>query len=288
MLVITKGSTMSSRYEEIARDLREQITSGALPPGSPLPIMRDIGAQYGVSDITVRKATSMLQREGLVESRRRAGLYVREHPDRVRLMIRHRQIERDELGYYSGPEVQHWRALPHPGGDQTRVTTAPVPVDVADALGVQPGAMLTVRKRIIGDPELPEHRQLADSWIAEWVTDEVPELGGDTGVGGMYDRLEEWAQKPLRWREEISARMPSPEEANALQMPKTGVPLLRALRITYLSERGRKANRIAEVQDIRMSAAVFALGYPLPRGTSAKWPVAPATSGYYKAVDPEE
>ncbi len=104
---------MSSRYEEIARDLREQITSGALAPGSALPMMREIAAHYGVSDITVRKATGVLQREGLIESRRRAGLYVREHPDRVRLMIRTRQIERDELGYYSGPpEVQHWRALP--------------------------------------------------------------------------------------------------------------------------------------------------------------------------------
>lgn len=279
---------MSSRYEEIARDLREQITSGALPPGSPLPMMREIAAQYEVSDITVRKAMSMLKREGLIESRRRAGLFVREHPDRVRLMIRNRQIERDELGYYSGPEVQHWRALPHPDGDATRVTTAPVPADVADVLGVEAGALLTVRKRIIGDPELPEHRQLADSWIAEWVAQEVPAITGDTGVGGMYDRLEEWAQKPLHWREEVSARMPSPEEAEALLMPKTGVPLLRAIRITYFSERGRKADRIVEVQDIRMSAAVFAVGYPMPRGTSAKWPVQPATSNYYKATDPQE
>ncbi|MEU5445804.1 MULTISPECIES: GntR family transcriptional regulator [Streptomyces] len=278
---------MGSRYEEIARDLREQITSGILAPGSALPMGREIAAQYDVSDITVRKATAVLQREGLIESRRRAGLYVREHPDRVRLMIRNRQIERDELGYFSGPEVQHWRALPHPDGDRTRVTDQPVPTDIADVLEVEPGTVLTVRKRIIGDPEVPEHRQLADSWIANWVSQEVPALSGDTGAGGMYDRLEEWAQKPLHWREEVSARMPSPEEANALLMPKTGVPVIRVLRITYFAGRGKQSSRTVEVQDIRMSAALFAVGYPVPRGSSAKFPAKAATSSYYKASDPQ-
>lgn len=279
---------MNPRYEEIARDLRERIASGDLSPGSALPLMRDIATQYEVSDITVRKAWGMLKREGLIESRRRAGMFVREHPDRVRLTVRNRQVERDELGYYSGPEVQHWRAFPHPDGERTRITTAPVPADVADALGVPPGSLLTVRKRIIGDPGLPEHRQLADSWIAGWVTEEVPVIAGDTGTGGMYDRLEEWANKPLHWREEVSARMPSPEEAEALLMPQTGVPLLRAIRITYFASRGRKPERIAEVQDIRMSAMLFAVGYPLPRGKSAKWPVTPASSNYYQAADPQK
>ncbi|GAA2639911.1 GntR family transcriptional regulator [Streptomyces axinellae] len=278
---------MAARYEEIARDLRERITSGDLPPGTPLPLKRDIAAQHGVSEITARKAVELLVGEGLVEGRRRAGMYVREHPDRVRLTVRHRQIERDELGYYSGPEVQHWRALPYPGGEKTRVQTAPAPADVAEALGVESGTHLTVRKRIIGDPEVPEQRQLADSWIADWVTAELPSLAGDTGVGGMYDRLEEWAQKPLHWREEVSARMPSPDEAAALLMPKAGAPLLRALRVTYLASRGRQPEQVVEVQDIRMSAETFAVGYPLPRGASAKWPVTPASSDYYQAPDQE-
>ncbi|MGW1847702.1 GntR family transcriptional regulator [Streptomyces sp. NPDC001966] len=279
---------MSSRYEEIARDLRERITAGEYPPGTALPLMRDVAAQYEVSDITVRRAWQMLTREGLIESRRRAGMFVREHPDRVRLTVRNRQMERDELGYYSGPESQHWRALPHPNGEETHVTCAPVPADVAATLGVAPGTELTVRRRIVGDPEVPEYRQLADSWIAEWVTEELPTLAGNTGNGGMYDRLEEWEKKPLHWREEVSARMPSPDEAESLLMPKTGVPLLRAIRITYFAGRGRKPERIVEVQDIRMSAALFAVGYPLSRGSSAKWPVAPASSDYYGASEAQD
>ncbi|MFC3238238.1 GntR family transcriptional regulator, partial [Streptomyces nitrosporeus] len=274
--------------EEIARDLREQIVSGEFPPGSALPLMRDMGASYEVSDITMRKALAVLVREGLVESRRRSGMFVRSHPDRVRLTVRQRAVERDELGYYSGAEVKHWRALPHPDGVRTRVASVPVPADVADLLGVAPGEELTVRRRIVGDPEREEHRQLADSWVSAWITAELPILAtDDTGLGGMYDRIEEWAKRPLEWREEVSARMPSPEEADALLMPRAGVPLLRAVRITVLPAKGRQPERVVEVQDIRMSSELFAVGYPLPRGRSAKWPVPAASSDYYKATSAE-
>ncbi|MFI7278604.1 GntR family transcriptional regulator [Streptomyces sp. NPDC049879] len=274
---------MTARYRQIAHDLRVRITTGGYPPGSVLPQMGTIAEQYGVSEITVRKALSVLRGEGLIETRRRWGAIVREHPDRVRLTVRARQIERDELGYYSGPEVQHWRALPHPDGETTRVTTAPVPADVADQLGVTAGTALTVRRRIVGDPARPEHRQLADSWLSAWATDELPVLTGSTGLGGMYDRIEEWAGRPLEWREEVSARMPSPEEAEALLMPATGTPLLRIVRTTVLPGRRRDPAQVVEVQDIRMSAALFAAGYPLQRNGAAKWPVKPATSDYYKA-----
>lgn len=281
---------MAAQYEEIARDLRERIVAGEeFPPGAQLPMMRDIAAAHGVSDITVRKALALLTHEGLIYSRRRAGTFVREHPDRVRLTVRHRQIERDEYGYYSGSEVQHWRAIPHRSGETTQVAEAPVPADVADILGVTAGDFLTVRKRIIGDPDNATHRQLADSWIAPWVADDVPVVTGSTGAGGMYDRIEEWAGRGLVWREEVSARMPSPDEAEALSMPSTGVPLLRLVRVTELPGAAEAdPYRVAEVQDIRMSASQFAAGYPVNRASSAAWPVAPATSDYYTAPRDED
>jgi GntR family transcriptional regulator len=281
---------MSAQYKEIARDLRERIISGEYQPGDALPFMRDTAVAHGVSDITVRKAYALLVREGLVETRGRGGTYVLAHPDRVRLIVRNRQTERDELGYFSGPEVQHWRGLPHPDGEKTRVTTAPVPADVAEILGVPVGELLAVRKRIIGDPDIEEHRQLADSWLAPWVLEELPALSGDTGPGGMYDRIEEWAGRPLAWREEVSARIPSPAEAEALKMPLTGAPMLRVVRVTSLPEPGEEdGGRIVEVQDIRMSGVLFAVGYPLPRAASAAWPVTPATSDYYGApvIEPD-
>jgi GntR family transcriptional regulator len=291
-----RRSRVTAQYKIIASDLRERIATGEYQAGDALPLMRDTAAAYGVSDITVRKAYMLLIREGLLETRGRGGTYVLTHPDRVRLIVRNRQVERDELGYYSGPEVQHWRALPHPEGEHTRIATQPVPADVAEILGVAPGTALTVRKRIIGDPDIPEHRQLADSWIPSWVTDELPALAGDTGPGGMYDRVEEWAGRPLRWREEVSTRIPAPAEAEALRMSPT-TPILRVVRVTILpadslhfSDSEEGDGQVVEVQDIRMSGGIFAVGYPLPRSTEATWPVAPATSNYYASepdTDPE-
>ena len=274
---------MTAKYEHIANVLRGRIVSGEYGPGAVLPLRADLAAEYGVSEITVRKATAVLAREGLVESRGRGGVAVKEHPDRVRLTVRQRQIERDELGYYSGQEVQHWRALPWPDGERTRVDEAPAPADIAEYLEVEPGTVLTVRRRLVGDPDRPEHRQLADSWIASWTAEAVPVVRGDTGMGGLYDRVEEWAGRPIEWREEVSARMPSPDEADALLMPRTGVALLRALRVSVLPAKGSQDTRVVEVQDIRMSAALFAVGYTLSRGRSAKWPVKPATGDFYKA-----
>ncbi|WP_346012064.1 GntR family transcriptional regulator [Streptomyces sp. SID3343] len=277
---------MSTRYGEIADDLRKRIASGEFPPGSKLPPLAELMGTFNVSSTVMRDAYTVLEQEGLVDRRGRGGIVVKIHPDQVRLTVRDRQIERDELGYYSGPQVQHWRALPWPDGERTRTGLAPAPADVAEMLGVEVGSQLTVRRRLVGDPDREEHRQLADSWIPAWVTEEVPALSGPTGLGGMYDRVEEWTGKPLRWSEEASTRMPSPAEAEALRMPKTGVPMLRVVRLTSLAARGRGGPRVVEVQDIRMSGALFTVRYPLARAASARWPVAPASSDYYSAPTP--
>lgn len=279
---------MTARYLEIAGELRERIKSGELQPGHLLPKISETAAQHGVSVATARQVYALLTQEGLIGAKGRWGTRVLTHPDRTRLFVRTRRVERDDLGYFSGPESQHWRAVPHATGEKTLVVQAPVPEDVAGLLGgVQAGQALTMRKRIVGDPSTPGHRQIADSWIAPWVLEELPVLSGDTGLGGMYDRLEEWSGGPLVWREEVSARNPSPEEAEVLEMPAVGVPILRALRVTSLAEPAENGESVVEVQDIRMSAGVFALGYPTPRAPSARWPVSPATGDYYQAPAPD-
>src|SRR5579864_1480964 len=52
--------------ERVLRDLREQIVSGQLPPGSKLPI-RELGTRLGASPIPVREALRALHAQGLVD-----------------------------------------------------------------------------------------------------------------------------------------------------------------------------------------------------------------------------
>lgn len=61
------------RYQQIVEALRQQITSGALPVGGPLPAEAALQVQFKVSRHTIREALRALRNEGLIESRRGSG-----------------------------------------------------------------------------------------------------------------------------------------------------------------------------------------------------------------------
>ena len=265
---------MAQTAEQIAASLRAQIQRGELQPGERLPSMEQLARDYSVNRQTARQALNQLKAEGLAESPGgRAGTVVRRRP--TRRLTRSRSIERDHLGYYSGSTVQHWRTIQGLGPSRD---TKPAPADIAELLGIEPGTPTQVRDRANGDPEQSAYRQLTTSWFHPSIVEDVPALTGDTGLGGSYDRIEEWAQQPLNWEEEVTAATPSPTEAAALLLPP-GVPMLRILRIASLG-RGRK-QRVVEVQDIRMSGELFGVRYPLQRRGNARWPVEPASGDYY-------
>ncbi|MCL6477281.1 MAG: GntR family transcriptional regulator [Peptococcaceae bacterium] len=63
-------------YFQLAEDIREQILSGRLKPGDPLPTEIQLGAKYGISKMTVRNGLKLLVDEGLIESYRGRGSFV--------------------------------------------------------------------------------------------------------------------------------------------------------------------------------------------------------------------
>ncbi|MDH6122004.1 GntR family transcriptional regulator [Kitasatospora sp. GAS204A] len=265
---------MARTAEEIAAVLRDRIQSGELQPGDRLPTMDALADEYEVNRQTARTALNLLKNEGLVEYKGgRAGTVVRERP--AARMVRSRGMERDNLGYYSGANVQHWRLIE---GTQTEVTTEPIPADIAGYLGIEPGTPVVARKRANGDPEVPAHRQLTDSWLHPEAVAAVPVIAGSSGLGGIYDRIEEHFEQPILWEEEITAINPSPDEAAALLLPP-GVPLLRVIRTSTVKVDGRPL--VVEVNDIRMSAELFSVRYPMTRKGAARWPVQPASADFY-------
>lgn len=64
------------RYEEVAELLAADIRSGRLAPGTRLPSIRKVIAQYGVSPATAFQAYYRLEERGLVRARERSGYYV--------------------------------------------------------------------------------------------------------------------------------------------------------------------------------------------------------------------
>jgi GntR family transcriptional regulator len=265
---------MPGTAEEIAALLRQQIADGQFEAGDRLPTIDELVAEHGVNRQTARNALNQLKEQGLAEYvGGRGGTIVRRRP--AERMVRSRAMERDNLGYYSGANVQHWRQVE---GTRTIVAKEPPPLDVALALGVEPGRPVDVRKRLNGDPNAPVYRQLTDSWLHPEIVEILPVLTGDTGLGGIYDRIEEWAKQPIIWEEEISGATPTPEEAKALLLPK-GVSLLRVIRTSTITLEHKAL--VVEVNDIRMSAELFSVRYPMVRSGDAQWPVRPATRDFY-------
>lgn len=63
-------------WQQLADLLRARIEGGELGPGDRLPSIVSLSQEYDLAPITVRKAITQLQREGLVESRVGWGTFV--------------------------------------------------------------------------------------------------------------------------------------------------------------------------------------------------------------------
>lgn len=97
MDIIISGDSAIPLYEQITRQLKEQILQGELEQGSILPSIRVLAKELKVSIITVKRAYEELEQEGFVETTPGKGTYVSmDNRERLR-EIRMSQIE-EKLG----------------------------------------------------------------------------------------------------------------------------------------------------------------------------------------------
>jgi GntR family histidine utilization transcriptional repressor len=70
------GSHDPRRYQQIAREVRDLITSGAIMAGQPAPTVTELSARYGTARQTAAKALQLLTDEGLLIRYPGFGYYV--------------------------------------------------------------------------------------------------------------------------------------------------------------------------------------------------------------------
>lgn len=63
-------------YEQLADEVQRMMAAGSLQPGDRLPSVRTLRSRRAVSQATVLRAYSLLERQGLIESRSRSGYFV--------------------------------------------------------------------------------------------------------------------------------------------------------------------------------------------------------------------
>ncbi|MBS4727538.1 GntR family transcriptional regulator [Mycobacterium sp. SM1] len=242
-------------YRQIASMLREAINSNQLAAGERLPSEAALIEHFGVARMTVRQAVQELRSEGLVVSEHGRGVFVRPSPP-IRRLASDRFARQHRAAGKSAFTVEAEKSGFTPQVDHITVTRVKPDSDVVERLRLSPDDDVVVRSR----------RYLADGRPIETAVSYIPaEFAGgtqieqvDTGPGGIYARLEEEGHKLARFTEEVGARMPTPEERRALQLP-AGVPVLTVVRTAY------DTNDVAvEVCDTVKVASAYLLEYEFP------------------------
>jgi len=86
-LTIDRG-LKDSVYEQVAGQVRQMIASGTLTPGTPLPSVRQLASDLGVNLNTIARAYRLLESEGFLTIKDRAGVSVAAPPTRVESTVK--------------------------------------------------------------------------------------------------------------------------------------------------------------------------------------------------------
>lgn len=79
-------------YRQIVEQVRRLVASGQLRPGDDVPSVRTVALHHAINPMTVSKAYSLLETEGLLERRRGLGMVIAKtktrssHQDKLALL----------------------------------------------------------------------------------------------------------------------------------------------------------------------------------------------------------
>ena len=78
MRIIISNQSREPIYEQIAAQIKKQVLTNELPAGEPLPSMRQLAKDLGVSVITTKRAYEELEKQGYIYSVVGKGSFVSE------------------------------------------------------------------------------------------------------------------------------------------------------------------------------------------------------------------
>lgn len=214
--------------ERIAADLRDDIMSGDLAPGTSLPSTTRLKDRFGASNATIQKALRILKDERLVVGRAGAAVTVREHRQRTM-----------RPASYMAPaapgEPYRWLTEATKLGGQAHSTLVDVrevhpPADVATALSLSGDRTALLRHQVLsldGEPV-----ELVKSYYPMAIARGTAIAEKRKIRGGTPSLLAELGFPPRLSVDRVSARVPTKEQYQALALP-SDLPVLRTLRVVY-------------------------------------------------------
>jgi GntR family transcriptional regulator len=197
-------SASRPRHAEIAQALREQIRSGELTPGSPLPSEARLTGRFAVSRGTVRQALAALRAEGLIAGGR----------GRVPVVRRAGLAQNfDQLVSFSLWARQMGRT---PSARTLELTRRPADAEAAEQLDLEPGTPIffyTRLRMLDGEPVLVERATFVEP-VGRLLLD------CDLDGGSVYEQLGERGIEFVEAQQTIAAIAAGGEDASLLGIPR--------------------------------------------------------------------
>jgi GntR family transcriptional regulator len=208
------GAPRQVLVKRVADALREQITSGQLAPGARLISEVALAQKLEISRPTLREATRILAREGLIDIKHGVGSFVADEQKLIWSRLDSIRSFSDLIRSVGGA----------PGDSLLRVQRAPAPDDVAEALEIAPQTPVCLIKRV----RLIDGAPLAVA--NEYVplvgqTEDFARLKAFAG-GSLYSFLRERCGLTLARSNVVIAAAPADAERARLLLVRRGIPLL--------------------------------------------------------------
>jgi GntR family transcriptional regulator len=209
------------KYLQIAGHIRDQIVRGDLKPGDDVPSERQIVVAWSVARPTAARALEALRVQGLVDSRRGSGTYVREARTAPRARERYERA-RDLGTMYSPAESVEFLAT----------TVVPGPEHVVEALHLPADSDVVRRARLLrahdGRPI-----ELSTSWFAPQFAEQAPRLlEPERLCGGTAKYLAEiTGRQPAYARDHVASRLATAEERRLLALTRPAAVLVYRLTV---------------------------------------------------------
>lgn len=207
----------SPLYLQLKNSLTEAIQSGRYAPGDPVPTETQLCSQYGVSRITVRRAISELQDEGLLEKRHGKGTFVSFRRMETSLV--------DLAGFSDSYSLMGYKV------SKVLLGIEPGSADgaLAQKLGLSKGAPIVTVRRLIMAAEAPMTLETSDFPLALFpgLADEI------AGADSIYRLLKTRYGREVRHaRRVINVRLAGAEERERLHC-RAGEPLFEVEKMAF-------------------------------------------------------
>ena len=205
-------------HHQVADEMRRSIQRGRWLPGTQIPTEDTLCQTYGVSRPTVRLAVAALRSEGLLDVQQGRGTFVRApRPEADRATVDRSQP--------SGDPHQDWHDTEPPSASHVRLDPT-----AAELLELPAGeAAFLVERLLTHQPTGARARQLILIPMERMTGTPLAKEPRVTTAATAFDILAA-AHGPLEWRENITARMPRPDEREALHATEA-TPLLVSQRV---------------------------------------------------------